>query len=224
MSESENPIEPVDGRETEEPDTQVVIDDAKFGWSTIVLMLPTIMLLVVFYGGMEFVRVHAGNFSRDVYVRNLREAPPVLGLPPELEKRMRGKKLYSANCSACHQETGVGVPGQFPPLKDSEWVLAAGPDRIARVILDGVAGPITVKGATYNNAMVPWRKTMNDEQISDVLTFIRSNPAWGHSASMVEEEAVAAIRNDTTKHHGATYTEAELLEVELTSAQVGEAE
>jgi mono/diheme cytochrome c family protein len=215
MSEAENPIEPSANNGTEEPRTQVVIDDAKFTWSTITLMLPTIVLLVVFYGSMEFVRVNAGAFSRDVYVRNLRSAPPVLGLPPELEKRIRGQKIYSAKCAACHQENGVGVPGQFPPLKGSEWVLAAGPDRIARVILDGVAGPITVKGAVYNNAMVPWRKQMNDEEVSDVLTFIRSNPEWGHSAAMVEEDVISAIREETAKHDGSTYTEAELLEVEL---------
>jgi mono/diheme cytochrome c family protein len=107
----------------------------------------------------------------------------------------KGRRIYRANCAACHQESGLGVSGQFPPLAGSDWVLTEGPNRIIKLVLNGISGPIKVNGQTYNNVMVPWRDTLKDEDIAAVVTYIRSE--WGNKASDVKPEQVAKIREAT---------------------------
>jgi mono/diheme cytochrome c family protein len=119
-----------------------------------------------------------------------------------------GAKMYAQNCSICHQPTGMGTPGQFPPLAGSEWVLEEGPNRIIKLILNGIQGPITVNGQPFNNAMPPWRDIMTDEQIAAVATYIRST--WGNKAPPVKPEEVKAQR-DATAARASAWSAAELL-------------
>src|SRR5215212_3245759 len=65
----------------------------------------------------------------------------------------RGKPLYLQTCIACHQPTGMGLPGAFPPLVGSEYATGS-PRRMVALMLKGLVGPITVKGMTYNNNML----------------------------------------------------------------------
>lgn len=111
-----------------------------------------------------------------------------------------GQRTFTAMCAPCHQDTGLGVPGQFPPLAGSDWVNAPGHDRLIRVVLDGLSGPIEVSGQPFNGTMLPWRETLNDEQIAAVLTYVRQ--AWGNQGAAVSVEAVNALR-DQTKDRGA---------------------
>jgi mono/diheme cytochrome c family protein len=94
----------------------------------------------------------------------------------------------------CHQPTGKGIPNQFPPLAESDWVAQAGPGRLIRLVLDGVQGPIKVNGVDWNNAMPPWKELLKDEDIAAVLTYVRQNKAWGNSAGPVTPEQVKAVR------------------------------
>lgn len=126
--------------------------------------------------------------------------PSTEGLSPADQ----GKLLYSQTCSACHQPAGTGVPGAFPPLAGSEWVLAPKPDRLVRIVLHGLSGPITVKGQTYNSVMPGQAQTLGDDQIAAVLTYIRS--AWGNTASPVSASDVASARGSGR----AAWTAAEL--------------
>lgn len=172
---------------------------------------PFILLVVLFFGGMLYVESHGGAFNRDVYVGSMKTLPPQLGLSPEQELYIRGQRVYAV-CAACHQPSGGGVPGQFPPLSGSEWALADGPNRVIRLVLDGVGGPMKVKGETYNNVMVPWRDSpFTDEDLAGVITFIRKNKDWGHDASMVTAAQVKAVREATKGHAGTAYTADELL-------------
>lgn len=105
-----------------------------------------------------------------------------------------GAKVY-ATCSACHQPTGAGIPGAFPPLAESEWV--NGPvENLIRIQLRGLMGPITVKGTTYNSVMPP-NATMSDDEIAAVLTYIRSN--FGNKSSAVTADQVKALRSEAGK-------------------------
>ena len=105
-----------------------------------------------------------------------------------------GAKVY-ATCSACHQPTGAGIPGAFPPLAESEWV--NGPvENLIRIQLRGLMGPITVKGTTYNSVMPP-NATMSDDQIAAVLTYVRSN--FGNKSSAVTADQVKALRSEAGK-------------------------
>jgi len=103
-----------------------------------------------------------------------------------------GKLIYDMLCRNCHQPDGKGLVGFFPPLAGSEWVVG---DKtiIIKMLLHGLNGPITVAGHEYGKlgvAMPP--SSLTDQQIADVLTFIRSN--FGHQTSSVERAEVERIR------------------------------
>ena len=121
-----------------------------------------------------------------------------------------GKGVY-AQCAACHQATGAGVAGQFPPLAKSEWV-AGSEKRLVAILLKGAQGPITVLGAknTYSGNMVPWETTLSDKKIAAVASFVRSQ--WGNSAPEISEAKVAAARKEFAGQK-AQWTEAELLQI-----------
>lgn len=105
-----------------------------------------------------------------------------------------GKKQYDTpgSCTTCHQATGLGLTGAFPPLAESEWV--TGPvENLIRIQLQGLKGEITVKGQVYNS-MMPAMAQQTDEQIAAVLTYVRNS--FGNSASAVTPEMVAKYRAD----------------------------
>jgi mono/diheme cytochrome c family protein len=120
---------------------------------------------------------------------------------------IKGKKVYDATCSLCHQPNGLGDPSKAPPLVGSEWVLAPKPDRIIRIVLDGFQGPVTVKGQDFNLAMASWKSTFKDDEIAAVLSYVRNN--WNNKASMVKPEQVAEIRAKT-KDRTSSWTSPEL--------------
>lgn len=104
-----------------------------------------------------------------------------------------GKQLFGAKCAACHQGSGLGVAGVFPPVAASEWVL--GDEKIlANILLHGINGEMIVKGSTYKGAMPAWN-TLGDEEIAAVLTYIRSD--WGNAAAPVKAETIKAQRELT---------------------------
>jgi mono/diheme cytochrome c family protein len=111
-----------------------------------------------------------------------------------------GKQLFGAKCVACHQASGLGVAGVFPPLAGAEWVV--GDEKVlVSILLHGVQGELVVKGATYNGAM-PAFGTLADEELAAVLTYIRSD--WGNQAAPITAAAVKAQR-DATKAQTAAY-------------------
>jgi len=104
-----------------------------------------------------------------------------------------GKQLYGAKCAACHQASGMGVAGVFPPLAGAEWVV--GDEKVlASILLHGVQGELVVKGSTYNGVM-PAFGTLADEEIAAVLTYIRSE--WGNQAPAITAATVMAQREAT---------------------------
>jgi mono/diheme cytochrome c family protein len=124
------------------------------------------------------------------------------------QKAMKNGATGYAVCGGCHQASGAGVPGQYPPLAGSEFV-TGGTERIARIVMHGLTGPVTVKGAAYNFAggMPAQGGTMNDQAIADVLTYIRNT--WGNEGTMVTKEMVAKVR-ETEKARSSQWTAAEL--------------
>ena len=117
-----------------------------------------------------------------------------------------GKQTYAGLCTACHQPTGKGLEGLAPPLADSEWV-NGDPERIVKVIMHGLRGPIKVKGVAYSYDM-PAAGFLTDEQIAGVLTYIRRE--WDHEAAPVPVDLVQKIRAET-KGRTDAWTEPELL-------------
>ena len=109
---------------------------------------------------------------------------------PDADSMKRGQAVYSRTCIACHQPTGQGIPGAFPPLAGSEWV-AKDASIAVRNIVNGMQGPITVKGVTYNS-MMPAVTTLSDKEIADVVTYVSNS--WGNTGPTVTEDEVKAIK------------------------------
>lgn len=105
-----------------------------------------------------------------------------------------GAAVFSARCAACHQSSGQGLPGVFPPLAGSEWV-AGKAHTVAAIVLHGVNNTMTVKGNTYNGAMPAFKDQLQDAEIAAVLTHVRG--AWGNQADAVTADTVAQVRKDT---------------------------
>ena len=108
----------------------------------------------------------------------------------------RGKPLYMQTCIACHQPTGMGLPGAFPPLAGSEYTTGS-PRRMVAMMLKGMQGPLTVKGITYNNIMIaldlqfPIYK--EDSKVADVANYVRTS--FGNTATeAVTPQLVAEVR------------------------------
>ncbi len=104
-----------------------------------------------------------------------------------------GAALFVANCSACHQATGLGVPGAFPPLDGSKYVTGDNIEKMASIMLYGLQGPIKVKGVQYNSVMAPLGATLNNEQLAAIATYIRG--AWSNKAGAVEASTFQAMRD-----------------------------
>ena len=106
-----------------------------------------------------------------------------------------GKALYAAQCAACHQPTGAGLPGVFPPLDGSEWVQGE-PRVLANILLHGITGEITVKGNKYQGAM-PAFPQLSDAELAGIASFIRSN--WSNKAEPLQAELFAKERADGSR-------------------------
>ena len=101
-----------------------------------------------------------------------------------------GQKVFAAACMACHQATGQGLPGAFPPLAGSDF-LKADPKRAIGIVLHGLTGPVTVNGKEYNSVMPPMTQ-LSDAEVADALTYVMNS--WGNDFGVVTAGDVAAVR------------------------------
>lgn len=101
----------------------------------------------------------------------------------------RGKDIYIAQCMSCHLEQGEGIADLYPPLAQSDYLMADKKRSIDNVI-QGMSGEIVVNGKTYNMEMTAF--DLSDQDVSDVLNFIRNS--WGNNGESVTPEEVNAAR------------------------------
>jgi mono/diheme cytochrome c family protein len=157
-------------------------------------ILFTLSGLVLFAG--TYLNRYAGHYNPTIYNEN---AKPTTGGAAEVkvDPLLLGASQYKAVCITCHQETGQGIPGTYPPLAGSEWV--NGPAaRVIRIVVYGLKGDIHVEGHDFNAAAMPVFGQVNgsaynwsDEKIAAVLTYVRQT--WGNKADPVKPEDVAAV-------------------------------
>ncbi|MDF1755196.1 MAG: sulfatase-like hydrolase/transferase [Verrucomicrobiales bacterium] len=119
-------------------------------------------------------------------------APPLN--PAQQKLADEGGKLYAMVCTACHQPHGRGAPGLAPPLAGSDWV-SGSPDRLARVVLHGLYGPIEVNGESWNLHMPGLGAGLDDRKLAGLLTYIRRS--WGNVSPSVDPEFIAEVRAET---------------------------
>jgi len=174
--------------------------------------------LILTFGGAYLGAYNGGFDLNDTYaVANYEPAlrPVIAGFEVAIDNRpwidkwmAEGKEVY-ATCAACHQPTGNGLVGQFPPLAQSEWV-GRGTERLGALVFPGIMGSLTVKGQSYNGVMPAQGALLSDKQLAQVLTYIRRS--WGNNGSIVTEEMVKYAR-DKYGSRVQPWSEAELLAI-----------
>lgn len=100
-----------------------------------------------------------------------------------------GQTIYEQHCLTCHQANGSGVPNLNPPLRNVDWV-TGDKTRLINVLLNGLQGQ-EIDGETYDNVM-PAHDFLTDQQLADVLTYIRGS--FGNKADAIKPEQVKALR------------------------------
>lgn len=103
-----------------------------------------------------------------------------------------GEAVFTANCAACHQAGGEGLPGAFPPLKANAAVNDADPTLHIHTVLFGAHG-LTIGGVNYASQMPPFGPQLRDQDVADVIDYERS--AWGNHGPPVSAAEVARIRS-----------------------------
>lgn len=159
-----------------------------------------VFTLVLMFLGMVYFDHHSGWFNSQIYVpyasaEELESYQPKSG---EAAILAQGKARYDQVCGLCHGPNGEGKPGQAPPLAGSEWVDAKGFQRLAHVPLEGLSGPVAVKGQTWNLSMPAMGAAMSDADLAGVLSYIRNS--WGNKESPVTAADVKAVRAKIGAH------------------------
>ena len=151
-----------------------------------------VLFFLLLYWGMIYFDQHSGWFNAQVYTPYRSAAELVIYQPPTGGPDLsRGKAVYENICGLCHNNDGAGKPGQAPPFVGSDWVLGS-PNRMIRIPLAGLAGPIQVNGQPWNLAMPAMGAALPDDDLAAVLTYIRQS--WGNKASAITPEQVKAVK------------------------------
>jgi len=115
--------------------------------------------------------------------------------PVDMKKSIEnGRTIYMQRCLTCHQKDGGGVPHLNAPLDGATAVVANDKAKLIRIVLKGMADRIEIDGEYYSNSMTP-QGDLKDQQVADVLTFVRNN--WTNKASAVSAAEVKAARGKT---------------------------
>ena len=108
---------------------------------------------------------------------------------------VRGEKVYKTVCLACHQADGEGVRRMAPTLSKTKWILG-NKQALSKIVLNGLkGGEVEVDGDTFDNPMPPQATVLTDQQVADVLTYVRNS--FGNKASAVTTAEVKAARGTT---------------------------
>ncbi len=153
------------------------------------------------YSGKEVDEVYLGDKAPAGSVGPVaKAASEAAGGKLTLESQIAaGKILYLGTCSVCHQLEGQGLPGVFPPLAKSDFLMADKARSIG-IPLNGLTGPVVVNGQTFNSIMPPMSQ-LNDDAIANILTYVRN--AFGNKGEAVTAAEVTKIRTTTKRPAGA---------------------
>ena len=146
--------------------------------------------------------------------REVAPAPPAadrskVAVPKHLSTKdarlfVKGAEVFSreGHCVTCHQSDGQGLPDSgFPPLAGTDWVTGDS-DRLIKLTLKGLMGPIEVRGKTYPGQvpMTPFEHLLKDDEIAAVLTYVRNS--FGNKASAIQPNQVLKVRESIKSHIG----------------------
>lgn len=125
-----------------------------------------------------------------------------------------GKEVFNreAHCVTCHQADGKGVDGTYPGLAKSEW-LEGDPDRVIKIVLKGLYGPLKFQGKEYGPAkgtppMMGFAGLLKDDEVAAVITYVHQS--FGNDLPPVTAAEVAKVR-EATKDRANFYMVDEIL-------------
>jgi mono/diheme cytochrome c family protein len=157
-------------------------------------ILFTLSGLILFAG--TYLNRYAGHYSPLIFNET---AKPSTGEPAAVavDPVAMGKKEFESVCITCHQATGQGMPGVYPPLDGSEWV-NGDPERVIRIVLYGLKGDVHVEGHDFNAAAMPVfgqvsqsAYNWSDQKVAAALTYVRQ--AWSNKSGPITVDQVAAV-------------------------------
>ena len=156
------------------------------------------------YSGKEIDETYLGEQAPEGYAaaqritalekkveETIKQTPAIVTMTKELQME-KGKLVFMQTCAVCHQTNGQGLPQVFPPLAGSDFLMAD-KARSIRIVLRGMSGPISVNGTTYDSVMPPVVQ-LTDEQVANVLTYVRNS--WGNTGEAVSLDEVRLGRED----------------------------
>ncbi len=146
---------------------------------------------------------HVNGVSLKPEKKTDKQAPTDL-TKTQMEWYEKGEEIYLQDgyCGTCHQENGKGLAATgYPPLAGAKWVLQS-PERLVKLTLKGLYGPIRVKSVDYPGTvpMTPYEGLLDDEEIASVLTYVRNS--FGNKASAIKPEFVAKVRKEVKDKKG----------------------
>jgi mono/diheme cytochrome c family protein len=164
------------------------------GFSPIPIFILFVFSGLIFFGGI-YIGQHTSAFNPLAFDVTKKETGAATGPVAPPDPMVVGARLFSQNCAACHQPTGLGIPGTYPPLAGSEFVNGK-EDRVIRIVTYGLQGPLEVEGKTFGVAQMPafgpgggyrW----DEKKIAAVLTYVRAS--FGNTAPPVTPEKVKEV-------------------------------
>jgi nitrite reductase (NO-forming) len=141
-------------------------------------------------------RVYTGKTVDAIYLPEGQAIQPIsmeqrkAPAPTNFEERMKaGAIVFKTNCAACHQENGQGIPNAFPPLANSDFLMAD-KKRSIKIVKHGLEGSVTVNGKTFNSVMPALG--LSDDDVASVLTFVRNS--FGNKGDAVTVDEVKSVK------------------------------
>jgi nitrite reductase (NO-forming) len=153
------------------------------------------------YSGKQVDESYLGDKVASMAPVSAAVAASAAGTLTTAQQSQAGEVLFKGTCSVCHQDTGLGMANVFPPLAKSDYLLKD-KRRAIDVVVNGLSGPVTVNGATYNSVMPPMSQ-LNDDEIANILTYVLNS--WGNDGGAVTSAEVKAVRANTKRTEGAAH-------------------
>ena len=154
------------------------------------------------YSGKEIDSAYLGDKAASMASVQTAAKSSAAGTLSKEEQINAGKTLFAGTCSVCHQESGAGLPGVFPPLAKSDYLATLSNDELIKLVLNGLTGVVKVNGQDYNSVMPPMSQ-LNDDEIANILTYVKNS--WDNGGGQVTAAEVAAVRSGTPRAEGAAH-------------------
>jgi nitrite reductase (NO-forming) len=154
------------------------------------------------YSGKEIDSAYLGDKAASMAPVQTAAKSSAAGTLSLEEQVNAGKSLFAGTCSVCHQESGAGLPGVFPPLAKSDYLVGRSNDELIEVILNGLTGPLKVNGQDYNSVMPPMSQ-LTDDEVANILTYVKNS--WGNGGGQITKSEVASVRSGTPRAEGAAH-------------------